>query len=117
MTAPDPRQVLPPWTVVRGDAFTQTVTITAAGSPVNLTSYGTAWTAQARRDPDDTTAIPFTIDATNAATGVLVFTLSAATTASMNNAVYYFDVQATGGTVSPQTPFRGTLLMFKDFTQ
>jgi hypothetical protein len=116
VTAPDPRQVLPPWTVVRGDAFKQTVTITSGGSPVNLTTYGTTWAATARRQVDDSTTVPFTVDSTSASTGVLTFSLTASATAALNNSVYYFDVQVTGGTVTPQTPFRGTLIVFKDYT-
>lgn len=118
MTAPDPRIQIPPWTVVRGDAFTQPVTINdTSGNPVNLTSYGSSFASQLRGGPDYTTSVPFTVDATNAATGQLVMSLTAEQTASMNLPVYYFDIQVTGGTVSPQTPAQGVLIVFKDYTQ
>lgn len=122
MTAPDPRVVLTPWSVVRGDAFTNTVTFRKTASDgtittLDLTTFGTTWRAQLRGGPDYTTFVPFTINQTNAATGVLVFTLTSAQTASLALPSYQFDLEVSGGSVSPQTPFRGTLTVYKDDTQ
>lgn len=121
MAYSDPRQPLNDQTICRGDNFKWTVTITKTNvdgstSPVDLTTYGTSWSGQLRGNPDYTTFVDWTIDATNASTGVLVLSLSSATTTTMLLPVYYYDLQVTGGTVSPQTPFRGTLYVVKDVT-
>lgn len=121
-----------PWAVVRqminrrGDAWEWTATVQQTAfdgsvSPVDLTSYGT-FTAQARSSEDAATAVDIGIDVTNAASGVLVLSLSGAQTAGMvqpdtgGDLAYGFDVQATGGTLSPDTPMVGSLLIVKDYT-
>lgn len=121
MASTDPRVALDDQSVVRGDAFTWSVTITrdngdGTTSPVDLTTYGTTWTGDLRGNPDYTTFVPWVIDASLASTGVLKLSLDGATTAAMPLGVYGYDLQVTGGTVSPQTPFKGTLYVVKDDT-
>lgn len=103
----------------RGDAWRMPITDYAADgtTPTNLTGYGSAWAAQMRQTPDSPTAVTITVDATAAATGQLVLTLAAATTAELTASLYVFDVQATGGAVSPITVYRGTVVVTRDVTR
>jgi hypothetical protein len=102
----------------RGDAYQLPITdVQADGvSPTNLTAYGSAWTAKLRTSFDATTAIDFTVDASNAATGHLVLSLTGAVTGAMLAKDYVFDVQVTGGTQSPLTLYAGVLSIVKDVT-
>jgi hypothetical protein len=88
---------------------------------MNLTAFGSAWTAMLRQSYSSVDVQSFAVDTTNAATGVLVLTLTAVQTAGMATApgdltTWHFDLQATGGTVSPQTPFKGMVQVWRDYT-
>lgn len=117
----DPRQDLGTWDVIAGDPLTITLNITSGGSPVNLTTIGSTWSAHVRQSPSTTPPVVPTIDASGASTGTLVLSLNGAVTGAMatdptDPTVWHFDLQATGGTVTPQTPFKGTVQAWKVFT-
>lgn len=117
----DPRTYLGSWDVVAGDPLSITVNVTADGAPVDLTTYGTAWGADLRQNSLQTPAVVFAVDSTNAATGTLVLSLTGAQTATLtissgDSTQWLFDLQATGGAVSPQTPFRGQVTAWRPFT-
>ena len=104
----------------RGDYFEHTLELLDQnGDPVDLTQFGDTWTAQARMnmaDPD-TEAVTFTVDAPNAATGLLVLSLDGAATAALVGGKYGFDVQASGGPKSPWTVFTGVYPVDGDYTR
>jgi len=117
----DPRLDLGTWDIVAGDPLTITVNITSGGTGVNLTTYGSSWAAMLRVTPAASPAVSFTVNTTNAATGQLILSLTASDTAGLatapvDGATWQFDLQATGGTVTPQTPFRGALRVVKPYT-
>ena len=120
----DPRQQLGEWDVVAGDPLSITINITSGGTGVNLTTYGTTWTADLRTDPTSSTSVPFTVDASAASTGTLVLSLTGTQTSTMATSLtctpaptsWQFDLQASGGTVSPQTPFQGMVIAYPPYT-
>lgn len=117
----DPRTYLGAWDVVAGDPLAITVNITSGGTGVDLTAYGSSWASDLRQSVDVTTPVVFTIDSTGAATGTLVFSLTGTQTAAMTTSPgdhtdWTFDVQASGGAVTPQTPFRGEVTVSKPYT-
>lgn len=117
----DPRQYLGSWDVVAGDPLSITLTVLSSGSPVNLTTIGSSWASKLRQSVSQTPSISFTVDATNAATGVLVLSLAAATTTTMTtdpgaSTSWTFDLQCSGGTVTPQTMFEGNVVAWRPYT-
>lgn len=118
MTAPDPRTDLGASAVVAGDALSWTVQVNNPdGTATDLTTIGSAWTSGLRQSASPPSPeIAFAVDASSAATGKLVLSLTGTVTATMcPSAVgrWYFDLHVTGGAVSPQTPFRGALVVYK----
>lgn len=104
--------------VYRGDAWQLPINDTQSDgvTPVDLTTIGTAFTSQARISPDAKTAIDITVDASRAAQGILLLSLDGTQTTAMNRSTYVFDVQATGGPLSPLTLYKGSLEVTKDVT-
>jgi hypothetical protein len=115
VTAPDYRQDIGARSVPAGDPLTWTVTINGpTGAGIDLTAYGTAWGAKARTSYLMELPVVFTVDYSAAATGVLKLSLTGTQTAGMttdsnDSTNWQFDLQATGGAVTPQTPFKGRL--------
>lgn len=113
--------------VYRGDPFTLPILgeLDAAGALVNLGSYGTGWTSQIRLSAAFPDEIPFTVNVSNingtvdpAATAAqLVLSLTGVQTEAMTSRSYVFDVQATGGPVSPLTLYSGSLRVTQDVTR
>jgi hypothetical protein len=90
-------------------------------SGTNLTPYGTSWAAMLRQSLTDGSPQSFALDSSAAATGVLVLSLTGTQTAAMNTdskgvTVWRFDLQASGGTVTPQTPFKGSVSVYGVYT-
>lgn len=86
------------------------VTITLTDSddaPVDLTAFGDTWTSQARTSARAADAIDLTVDVSEAADGVLEVRLPVADSADLPGRLV-FDVQVTGGAISPLTVFAGT---------
>ncbi|MGL5936369.1 MAG: hypothetical protein ACRCZI_12210 [Cetobacterium sp.] len=85
---------------VRGDTLTLTLTfrVQATQAPIDLT--GRTFAAQVRdREGSSTLIASFSIDTTNAATGVLVLSIPAATTATWAWTHAVWDLQQTVGSV------------------
>jgi hypothetical protein len=118
----DPRQDIGTYEVVTGDPLEIDHQVNKPdGSPMDLTTFGTSWSAMLRQSYSSVDVQSFAIDATSASTGLLKLTLTAAQTTSMATApgdltTWHFDLQASGGAVSPQTPFKGAVQVWRDFT-
>jgi hypothetical protein len=89
---PARRDLLSPY---QGDDFTHEVRfVDGTGAPENVT--GRTFASQVRRRWSDTTIdATFTVDTSNAATGVVVFTLSAAVMTAFEPGEYRYDLQQT----------------------
>lgn len=113
--------VLPqPVNVWRGDSLSIPVRVwsdAAKTVPVDLTGFGSVFTAQARRTFSDTAFVAFAVASSAAITGQLTLSLTPAQTAALVNGAYGFDVQAAdaGGT-SVTTLLTGELAVSGDFT-
>jgi hypothetical protein len=118
----EPRQYLGEVDVVAGDPLTITINITSGGSGVDLTAFGTTWGSDLRQTTTQQTPVVFAVNSTAANTGTLVLSLTGTQTGSMATATgdqvsaWMYDLQVTGGTVTPQTPFRGDVMVFKPYT-
>lgn len=99
-----------------GDTLTIRFTFTDGTNPVNMTG---TWAAQIRanaNDPDPPVAT-FTIDTTNAATGVIVATLDAISSRNLTPGTsYVWDMQLTTGAVITTT-HAGTITTTQDVTR
>lgn len=126
MSGDDPRYPLDPQACAQGDAFRWVLTFqsTSAGGaplPVDLTAFGSTWTSNLRISPSQVPPLSFTIDASGAATGVLVLSLTGAQTGTMATdpaagTVWQFDLQVAGGSLSPYTPYKGLFTVYKVIT-
>lgn len=108
--------IVPPDAVYAGDDWSRTFTFTQNGSPVDLVSAGwSGWQAQWRPSAGSTVDQQMTVDATNAATGVIVLSLSGVQTEAMGGPGVW-DVQAdvNGLTV---TPLAGSFTWTQDVTR
>ena len=112
--------------IVRGDFYKIEILpeLDADGNVVELSNYGTTWTAKLRPNPDSSTALSFNIDTTNVdgsvdndpATPRLILSLTGVQTGTLDQAQYGMDLQVTGGTESPLTLYKATIPMQKDYT-
>lgn len=105
--------------IYRGDDFSEPIpfTVKATGAPVDLSGY-TSWLAQARTGPDAAdVAFTFDVDDTDAATGILVLSLGATVTATLDPKVsLLYDVQGTG-TAGVKTWLRGRVTVEPDVSR
>lgn len=121
MTAPDPRTDVGTNAVVAGDPvqWILPVQVNGSGASVDLTTLGTTWVADLRQGVGMTPEIAFTVDASGAATGQLILNLTGAQTLSMLSGQgpthWFFNVQVTGGGVSPQTLMKGHLVVYGSY--
>lgn len=86
----------------------------------DLATFGT-WASDLRQSPSQAPPVVFTVDNASAANGILTLALTGAQTTTLATAdgggtTWHFDLQATGGTVSPQTPFMGSVTAVKPYT-
>jgi len=118
----EPRTDVGVYGVVAGSALSITLTsVDNNNNPYPLTGYATTWTSHLRPSPLGSPTINFTVDSSKAAQGILVLSLTGTITNTMDLttegvANWYFDVQGTGGSVSPQTPFRGRVDVYQPYT-
>ena len=82
-------------TVYRGDTLVVPITVQQGGVPLVLPTTG--WLAQVRVSPDSAWMLQFTVDASQAAVGELVLSLTAAQTAAATDG--FWDLQNTNGGV------------------
>lgn len=73
---------------------------------VDLTTFGTTWKSQARPVGSGGDTIDLVVDASDAADGVLHVSIPLAKSADLPNILAY-DVQVTGGAISPLTVWAG----------
>lgn len=108
------------WRIYRGDG-PKAYPVTDKNndeSEFDMTILGSTWTCQARTAEDASTAINIAVDDTDAATGTLVLTLSAAQTAAMLSDHYLFDVQVVDGAGRILTAYGpGRIIVTKDVTR
>lgn len=109
--------VVPPDAIYAGDDWSRTFTFTSGGSPVNLVSLGySGWVAQWRPTAASTVSQTITVDASNAATGVLVLSMSGAETEAMGGPGVW-DLQATLGGDVTVTALAGSFTWTQDVTR
>lgn len=98
----------------RGDTYAHTVTFTDGTDPVDVSGY--SWLAQIRETTDSAAVVEaFTVDTTNAATGVLVLRLSAAQAAELPRSARW-DLQRTAGGVV-ETILAGRVVTMPDVSR
>jgi len=86
-------------TVYQGDTYVHEIRIkNSANTAINITSRTYAGQVRKRRSSDDVSAI-FTANITDAANGVVVFSLSTSDTASLRSGSYVYDFQETNSGV------------------
>ena len=91
----EPSRVESPWGLYAGDPARLELTVRdTLGAPVDLS--GRTWLAQWRESPSAPDAVPITADTTDAATGILVLSLTAEQTRAMTRGGVW-DVQHVGG--------------------
>ena len=109
----------------RGDSFVKTFQFymrdpdTSVLTPLDLTLYGDTWIGQLRKTEDATDATTFLIDDSDADTGVISVSLTAAQTAGLP-AEGVWDLQVTDTAQSPafvRTMLRGTFERQKDVSR
>jgi PKD repeat protein len=104
-------------TIYRGDIYSHQLTFeNDATPPAALDVHTYTFTAQIRDRRDRATGTPaasFTVDATQAASGIIVLSLSETDTAALTGSLYYWDLQ-----VEPigQTWLAGTVTVSGDVT-
>ena len=109
---------------VRGDGFSDTVTIKEPPSPgadpvpVNLTSPARTFFAQLRKSQNSTeVAYTFDIDMTDAAAGSFTFSIPSAITVGFTGEYHYDIEQTVSPSTNPRTILAGTLTFSPDTTR
>ena len=108
--------IVPVESIYAGDDWGRTFTISQAGTPVNLVTTGwSAWSAMWRPGAGNAAQITIAVDVINAATGVLVLSMTGPQTEQMATDGVW-DLQGTlgGKTV---TILRGTTTWTQDVTR
>lgn len=110
--------------VMRGDGFSDSVTITEPPSPgadpepVDLTSPARTFTAQLRRHPNSSTiTYTFDIDMSDAAAGVFTFSIPSSVTATLTGDYHYDIQQVTSPSTEPLTILAGVISFSPDVTR
>jgi hypothetical protein len=105
-------------TIWRGDDFEWEIPLNNAdGSPCDMSGFGPAWAASMRVNMDDDEHVDFVVDPAHLADGYITLSLDSTQTAALTFGKYGFDVQASGGAVSPFTVFTGVLPVDGDYTR
>lgn len=94
--------IIPTEMIYGGDGWSRTLTITEGGVAVDLTSGWSGWIAQWRPTASARSVQTIAVDTTNAATGVLVLSLTGAQTGAMGSDGVW-DLQATPTSGQPVT--------------
>ncbi|MEQ1709442.1 MAG: hypothetical protein ABL864_14035 [Terricaulis sp.] len=102
----------------RGDTWArlQLTYTDALGDPIDVSDR--SWSAQIKRNPEDTTAAAeIDFDITDAANGVVPMSIPAATTAAMTPGLYVWDCQETGASGAVTTIVAGAVTVRSDTTR
>lgn len=90
--------IVPTEQIYGGDGWSRTLTISQSGTPVDLTDGWSGWKAQWRPTAGAQTVLDIDVDVTDAATGVLVLSLTGDQTGSMGgDGVWDLEATPTGG--------------------
>lgn len=104
------------YTMVRGDDFADQVTIKEGGPPaVAVDVSARTYTAQLRSTPDGTVVASFTIDMSEAASGVVGYSLPDTTTDDLSGAYVWDFQQSSAGVI--RTLMGGSFVVNKDVTR
>lgn len=103
------------YTIVRGDDFADTVTIKEGDPAVAVDVSARTYTAQVRSTPDGTVVASMTIDMTDAATGIVAYSLPDTTTDDLDGAYVWDFQQDTAGVI--RTLMGGSFVVLKDVTR
>lgn len=104
------------YTIVRGDDFADTVTIKEGDPAAAVDVSARTFTAQVRASADATTIVAtMTIDMTDAATGIVAYSIADTVTATMNGGYVWDFQQDTGGVI--RTLMGGSFVVVKDVTR
>jgi hypothetical protein len=104
------------YVMTRGDDFADSVTINEGEPPEPADVSGRTYTAQVRSAADSTTVVAsMTIDMSNAASGIVGYSIPDTTTDDMSGA-YVWDFQQVSGTVT-RTLMGGGFTVLKDVTR
>ena len=103
------------YTIVRGDDFADTVTIKEGDPLAAVDVSARTYTAQVRSTPDGTVVASFVIDMTDAATGVVAYSLSDTVTDDLDGAYVWDFQQDTAGVI--RTLMGGSFVVLKDVTR
>lgn len=103
------------YTIVRGDDFADQVTISEGTPAVPVDVSARTFTAQVRSTPDGTVVASMTIDMTDAATGIVAYSLPDTTTDDLSGAYVWDFQQSTGGVI--RTLMGGSFVVLKDVTR
>lgn len=107
----------------QGDSFIVTFTLKdSGGTPVSLATATITSQIKTKQSATAAALASFTVDATNAATGIIILTLPAATTSTFavtkddGSNVLYYDVQVTWPSTAVQTVVGGTITVLAQVT-
>ena len=103
------------YTMVRGDDFADTVTIKEGDPLAAVDVSARTYTAQVRSTPDGTVVASFVIDMTDAATGVVAYSLADTVTDDLDGAYVWDFQQDTAGVI--RTLMGGSSVVLKDVTR
>jgi hypothetical protein len=104
-------------THVQGDDWSTELTVAdAGGDPIDMTGY--TFLAQARTAPGAATvAFTFTVDTTDAATGILVLTVADTVTDDLEPGRYFWDLQWTDGAGAVRTILAGIVTVLAEVSR
>jgi hypothetical protein len=103
------------YTLVRGDDFADTVTISEGDPPAPADVSARTYTAQVRSTPDGAVIASMTVDMSNAATGVVGYALEDTVTAGLAGSYVWDFQQDVGGVI--RTLMGGSFVVLKDVTR
>lgn len=102
------------YTIVRGDDFADQVTIKEGSPAAAVDVSARTFTAQLRASADGAVVASFTIDMTDAATGIVGYSLADTTTDDLAGAYVWDFQQDTAGVI--RTLMGGSFVVLKDVT-
>jgi hypothetical protein len=106
--------------LVRGDDWSFKLTVTANGSPVNITGYLYWFTLKDNIDESDPGDVQVTANPTingNPTQGIVYINVSKTLTNSLTPKTYYYDVQQVDAAGKVQTLLIGKVKVVKDVTR
>jgi len=104
--------------VWRGDALRIKFSLSDSdGNPVDLNTFGDTWASMFRSQATSSQHTDATVDTSHLADGYVIVSLTGDQTQALKQDQYGYDVQATGGPLSPITIWTGVVNVSGDFTR